>query len=397
METYRYIGEDSQGQRVDGQIEATGREEAERLLRERGLIVHELSAATPLVANEPMEAAALSRTSADEVAEQIARVSTSNLPMADGLRAAADETRNRRVASALRQLASRMDQGETLENILSGPGELLPRPLSGLILAASRTGQLGSALVELSDQQRASRGLRRDMVTAFAYPVTVLALAAFLFAFAVIFVGGAFERVYDDFGLQLPAMTVMLLWWRSTGIWIALGLIVVGVCVVAVYRLFAGKSQWLRLVSTIPLFGPLVYWSGVTDWSGLLSVLLRHEVPLPDALRFAGHGIRNAHIGSLSIRLADGVARGRTISEMIAATRQLPTTLVPMIRWGETAGALSESFAVSQTVFEKRVRTRTLLLQTLLPPILFVMIGCCAAFLVFGLFFPLVSLISSLS
>ena len=84
-------------------------------------------------------------------------------------------------------------------------------------------------------------------------------------------------------------------------------------CVLAVmFRVIGGRARWQRLMSTLPLFGALWQSTGVAEWSGLLSVLLKHEIPLPDALRLAGHGIRNAHIGHVSLRLADGVARGRT-------------------------------------------------------------------------------------
>jgi hypothetical protein len=47
-------------------------------------------------------------------------------------------------------------------------------------------------------------------------------------------------------------------------------------------------------------------------------------------------------------------------------------------------------------MFETRVRMRSLLLQTILPPILFVAIACCAAFVVIGLLMPLSSMVQGL-
>ena len=54
------------------------------------------------------------------------------------------------------------------------------------------------------------------------------------------------------------------------------------------FRLLVGRARWQRLMSTVPLFGALWQSTGVAEWSGLLSVLLRHEIPLPNALRLAG-------------------------------------------------------------------------------------------------------------
>ena len=54
----------------------------------------------------------------------------------------------------------------------------------------------------------------------------------------------------------------------------------------------------------------------------------------------AGHGMRNAHIGHVSLRLADGVARGRQLSQLMFSHRELPSTLIPLVEWGEQSGAL---------------------------------------------------------
>jgi type II secretory pathway component PulF len=48
-------------------------------------------------------------------------------------------------------------------------------------------------------------------------------------------------------------------------------------------------------------------------------------------------------------------------------------------------------------MLEKRVRVRLLLLQAILPPVLFIVIGCNILFVVTGLQMPLISLINGLS
>ncbi len=82
---------------------------------------------------------------------------------------------------------------------------------------------------------------------------------------------------------------------------------------------------------------------------------------------------------------------------MLFTTPQLPAALVPMVEWGEKTGNLPESFRVGQEMLSKRARMRALLLQSILPPILFICIGCAILFVVMGLFMPLIDLISKLS
>jgi type II secretory pathway component PulF len=205
------------------------------------------------------------------------------------------------------------------------------------------------------------------------------------------------KKMIVEFELQLPWITRMFFWWRETGIWVLVigALVLLGLAVI--YRLLGGRRRWRRLVSTVPLFGALWHWTSVAEWSGLLSVLLRHQVPLPDALRWAGRGTRDAHVGHLSRRMADGVARGRSLSQMMYATQELPTAIVPLVEWGEKTGTLPDAFSVGQEMFEKRAKTRAMMLQAVIPPVLFLGVGCMILFVVLGLFAPLFILINSLS
>ena len=108
----------------------------------------------------------LSASDANELASHVAQVSAAKVPLAAGLRAAAEETASRRVSLALRWIADQVDQGRSLEDTLTHCGKLLPTYISGLILAAARTGTLGEALFELVEQQQSMRSVRHNIGTA---------------------------------------------------------------------------------------------------------------------------------------------------------------------------------------------------------------------------------------
>ena len=68
-----------------------------------------------------------------------------------------------------------------------------------------------------------------------------------------------------------------------------------------------------------------------------------------------------------------------------------------MIEWGEQSGKLPDSFRVGQEMFEKRARMRALMLQAVLPPLLFLVVGSVIQFIVVAQFAPMINLISALS
>ena len=103
-----------------------------------------------------------------------------------------------------------------------------------------------------------------------------------------------------------------------------------------------GAGSWQRLLATLPVMGPIWHWSGLMEWSSLLGVLIRYQVPLPLALRLAAEGVSNPNVGQISLSLAEGVAHGRSLAEMMSDRRDVPASLVPLVRWGETVGNLAE-------------------------------------------------------
>jgi len=101
-------------------------------------------------------------------------------------------------------------------------------------------------------------------------------------------------------------------------------------------------------------------------------------------------------VGGISHWLADGAEKGQTVWQMLSTTRQTPSSLIPLLRWGEEKGMLADAFDTGRELLESRVRVRSLLLQSVLPPFLFIAVACCALFVVSALFLPLYTMVQGL-
>jgi type IV pilus assembly protein PilC len=391
MPAFRYQATDLQGQTTSGDVEAASLDEARGRLLERGLRVLELSP----IAAEPTPSI-LSGAEADELVQHVSRLAEAGFPLGAGFRAAAGESDSESVARALRLLAERIDRGQPLSDVLQGSGGWLPSHIAGLIAAALRTGRLSEALIELVEQQRGTRALRQRVRQAMAYPLTVAVIATGLLALITFLLTGAFERMFHEFQIVLPLATRHLLWWRETGIWVLGGVVAVGLLAALVYRRYRGPAAWAQLTAAFPLFGPLFFLRAMAEWAGLMSVLIKNHVPLPDALRWSADGVNNAWVAHTSRLWANEAAHGQSISNLLSRPRGFPNTLAPLIRWGEKNGSLAEAFAAGREIMERRVQLRAELLRTILPPLLFVVIGCCAMLLLVALFMPMIALLNGL-
>jgi type II secretory pathway component PulF len=231
---------------------------------------------------------------------------------------------------------------------------------------------------------------------AVAYPATVAIVAMILLGFLTVYLSNSFQTLFTDFGLKLPMATRQLFWWRDTGVWLIVLFMVVFWVVCIAYRRHVGPARWARLVSSFPIIGPVHYFRGVAEWSSLMSVLVKNRVPVPDALRWTADGISNAWIAQSSRSWAEEAASGCSVSELLASRTEFPRGLTPIVQWGEKNGLLAEAFSIGREMLERRVRVRAEMLRTILPPVLFLVIGCFVAMLLVGLFMPLLTLIQGL-
>ncbi|MBC8356243.1 MAG: type II secretion system F family protein [Planctomycetes bacterium] len=391
MPRYKYKATDELGNSVTSEVEAASETEARQILESRGLRIDDIMATASAASPE------LTTEESHEVTSRLSQLTDSSLPLASGLRAAADECGSRRVAAAMHQIAARVENGESLEEVVADSSKMFPPHVSGLVLAATKTGKLGAALSELLEHQRSVRSLRRSIRRGFAYPTFVACLAVLVLLFALFGISDTYIRLFDEFGLQLPLSTRLLIWWRDYGVALASSCAAGGVVLAMLLRLVLPSASWSRIVVGVPIIGPLAYWTGLAEWCSLLSVLVKNQIALPQALRLSAAGIKNAYVGRISMELAELAAEGHSLSELLSTSPQLPVSLVPLVRWGERVGLLHEAFGTARELFDRRVKVRALMLQSILPPILFILVACSVGMVIGALFAPLTSMISQLS
>ena len=338
--------------------------------------------------------------SADEAAqltEHLSELAKAGLPLTAGLRAAAKEETSPRLAEAFRELASQLEQGRPLGDVLSTGDLGLPEHVRGLVEAGIRSGELGHVLTELVEHHRAARDLWRDLRVALAYPAILIVLVLAVFVFLELCVVPplieTFAAAEDHASLfghrarsSVPPATRIMIWLSETGMFFGGFAVLALVLLAVVVRSAIGRARWRRFLWEQPIIGPLYAWTGVVEFCRLLSLLIDQAVPLPQALQLTAAGVRDASVSETARSLAKRAAAGRRLSDLLATTGQLPSSLVPIVRWGEQANTLAESLRAAAGSFEGRVRLRFALLKSVLPPVVLIILGLIVLHLIVGLF-----------
>lgn len=411
MPKFRYTASDRQGVWRTGEAQGETREEVEATLAAGGLVVESIrEAEADAVAIELAPVGgSLSRREVAELVEQLEGLTRAGLPLPSGLRAAGAELDSVRLRSVFLDLASRLEAGEGIDRALTSGSVRYPSFVRGLILAGGRSGRLAEVLAEYVRTANLGEELRRKFWGVVAYPLfaqsvmLILAMGICHLSAVMIDGGGTDLNMFGNssnqpklFSRSGPLMRFARFVDRDGPV----ALLLVAIAGVVGYlstRWSLGPARFRRLLCSIPVLGPLLRFAALTEFCQLLAMLLEAVVPLPEALRLAGDGVRDADLADTCGRMGQLVAAGSPLSEALTAWPAIPAGLGQLFRWSETTHNLPGALRTAGDMFEARARSQAVFSGNVVAAFLTLLIFWWVGFALAVLYVPLLVTIRVLS
>jgi type IV pilus assembly protein PilC len=401
MPRYQYIATDEAGRTHREQLEASSAADAAQQLEARGLHVVSVSLATePASPSSPADVPfPLNSKEFDTVSGQIVDLTRAKLPLASGLSVLADELPNKRLRRALRGMASRLEKGMDIEQVLLAYDA--PPELRAVFVAGRTSGNISDVLAQYITHRRSRANRRLLMTIALGYPVTLLATAAAIVLFMLVYLVPNFRKIILDFGAEAPLSTRFL--FGISDIVTRFAPFVIGVlAVIAVttyvaYRLFQGRGLANSIARRIPWFGSLWHWTAMAQFCHLLAIMLENRVPLPKALLLAGDGTEDDGVRAGSRQMAAAVAAGEPLVATGRVMRGFPAAFIQVVTEHKQTDALPGALHAIADFFEGRSRLQGNFLAAVCGPIVILVVGIVIGMMVIGMFTPLVKLLNELS
>lgn len=413
MTEFEYHAKDREGRPVTGRVEANDVEQAVARLSEQGLSAraediipledgsHEQESPGNAAATEKTPSPRLSGHETAQLVETVVDLTSSDLPLSAGLRATAEEIPQRRLATAMRRVAAELDRGVSLDVALDAASKNVPNHLRGLILAGLRTGRVAHVLEELVAMDRDRVDLRRRIAAALAYPTILFVLLLGAFIFANLFIVRPFSRIFDEFGVDLPNVTLMMIslmyWLDHSGLWNLAILLGIVLPAFAVLLIIPKPPELQRACYRLPIIGPLWRWQSLVDFSRLMHLLLDRQIPVADALRLTADGLRWSDLAAVCRVCAADMEKGMGLPESMAKHREFPASIHPVVESGIRTQQPAEAFGAAADMYRRRAGVDATLWETILPPFILVLVAVGMGFLVLAMILPLVKLISALT
>jgi type II secretory pathway component PulF len=334
--------------------------------------------------------------------DEIAGMAKAGLPLDQGLAALAREMNRGRLQRATERIAADLKRGQTLPQALENQGDRVPRFYAALVKAAIRSGRLSEVLATLTLYARSMADLRSIVVGSLLYPGIVVVIAAVIFIGLTYFVVPQFSDIFVGFNLQLPAITVAVLWLAAHPEAILIPLLVIGGSLL-VYRLIAALSEWGRLMwarslYTVPVFGTMIRAARLASFSELLAILVDQAVPLPEAFRLAGEASSDPIMAMAAQQVQHDLNQGLPLATTLRERHLVPELVAWMTGFGEQRGELGSALHHVAELYRRQVEMRAALLRNVLPPFVIIFTGgVIVALFVFALMLPMLKLLQSLA
>ncbi len=293
----------------------------------------------------------------------------------------------------LARVAQRLEHGCSLQEALeSEPGVASPTTRLAVAVGES-TGHLALSLRRSSEGPLATVWL--ETVPRLLYPIGLLIVLFGVGSFWVIYLLPRMMRIFRDFGMQLPWLTLQLAQladWCSHFAWLlVLGFL--GLLTLAILAFLNPQMRWY-----LPGFRRLYRMSVQSRILKMLAVMLEAEKPLPEALSIlSDSGVfpfavcQSLHQGRTQIE------QGQTLPDVLSGVGLLPAHMAPLVRAAERARNLPWAL----TELGNNLASRAVWLRRRLSLFLFstsvVLVGLLVGFMVVGMFMPLVKLISEIA
>jgi type IV pilus assembly protein PilC len=303
--------------------------------------------------------------------------------------------------NSLIDIVDDVESGSTLSEAFGKHPKCFDRLYVNMLKAGEAGGALEVILRRLAEFKEKAQSLKRRITGAMVYPVAVLSVAVLIVSGIMIFIIPKFQKIFDEFKLKLPALTVMLM---NTSKWFVKYWYVLPLFPLTFWLLLklirlnkTGGYILDRLTLFIPVVGQLVEKTIVARTTRTLGTLISSGVPILEALSIVKETSINAVFERMYEKIYDSIREGETIAVPMKKSRLVDDMVVNMIDVGEETGDLDGMLNKVADVYDEEVNVLVESLISLLEPIMVVILGVIVGGIVIALFMPLLGLLEGLS
>ncbi|GAB1488953.1 type II secretion system F family protein [Opitutaceae bacterium] len=367
MPRFAYTARDRAGQPVSATLEAPSRKDALRVIAARGQQVLRVSeeSATGKSGQAPTRSPLLrpatrpSRNLRLPFLQALHDLTTSGLSAGEAVRLLAQRIKDPALRGLCGNIWEHISEGAPLSRAMAANPEVFDDATLNLIAAGEVTGSLNDTLARLIAHLIEQKEVRRQIISALAYPIFMMTVASGVILFFLFFLLPRMQSLFTSLGGELPTSTRLLIalsqFTIDYGLFIA---VAVSFSLAAFWRWRqseAGRNVTDAAMLRLPLIAPFATAQTVLAFSQTLSVLLANGITTAEALRMTERQIHNRVHRDAFDRATDRVLEGETLSIALARTGCFPDLVLDQLSVGENTGNIVPALRKIATSYQQKL------------------------------------------
>src|SRR5438445_6276853 len=219
MPTFKFEAMDTTGSEVKDTVEAPSEEEAQQKIKQMGYFVTKITEVASKAKKKgkgrgkkkkTFTIGGVSNKQLVTFTRQFSTLQDAGLPVLRSLKILERQLKGGVLRNALIDVVDDVESGSTLSEAFGKHPKCFDRLYVNMVKAGEAGGALEVILKRLAEFKEKAQSLARRVKGAMVYPCVVIFVAVAILTFIMIFIIPKFEKIFIDFKLKLPFITLFL-------------------------------------------------------------------------------------------------------------------------------------------------------------------------------------------
>ena len=397
MKSYKYSALMLNGKKIKGVITANDFNDARKQLREKKVRVLELKEHTER--NLFTKKDSKKRLKADTISHfcrQYGIILSSGINSITGLESLAQRSGNKILSQEITRIVNDIKSGSTLSDSMLDEKSKFPKLLSAMVATGEATGTLEEVLKSMASFYEREHRITQKIKNASMYPI-IVGIVSFimLFVFTSFIMPNMMESILEV-GAEMPPISKMIM---NIGMfmknyWYLVLLVIIGLAlfIKQYIKTPVGRHNKDILINKIPLLNKGINAIVSMRFSKALYLFVSTGFPLLQGLDYIRESLNNSIAEKAVQKAKEGIIRGETLADNLEESKYFDPILIQMLSIGEQTGQLENISNQMSEFYEHEADIYLNRMVSMIEPIMIVLVGIMVAFLVIGVFLPMLSI-----
>lgn len=397
MPSFSYVAVNRMGKRVKDTVDAASMETAKNSLRAAGFTILEIKELGVL--DRDIDLPFLGNPTAKDMAifcRQFQSILRAGVPVTAVLSMLGQQTENKKLAVAIRDMQASIEKGETLAGSMRKHPRIFSNMLVNMIAAGEESGNLVESFRQMEVWFDKAKKTKSAVSKAMVYPCVLIVVMVVVLIVMMTSIIPGFLNTFEEMDMELPAVTLAVMavsdWFVEWWYMVVIGLVVLIVGGMLFARTNKGQHVFGWLTRNIPVVKLMTVRSASATFCRTLGLLIGSGLSLTDSLDLVALNMSNIYFREAVQTVRAMVSEGWALNTALRDTGLFPPMVYNLIGIGEETGDLQSMLEKTADYYDDEVQDATARLLSLMEPAIMIFLAFFVLIIVLAIFLPMMNM-----